>query len=462
MNDYLLDYIQKVRSNKAWYNLLYSSLFIFSIIILLFIILGFIEFIFHLTRENRIIIFQIIIFSCFSSIIYLFSNWFIQTKGLFGNYTDFEIASLIGDNKPEISDRLLNGIQLAQSKNDQNRDLINHAVYKIKLQIEQIPYQNINFKHSNEWKYIFIFCLLFFIASWKLYSEAPENAYKRILNPTINYKIPKPFQLNSISKNQFVLGGDTTEFVLHGIGKLPDSINIFINNKEEIISKKIPQLNGNYTYKICNIKKDLIVWGEFKNKLLFSAWEKIVSIPDTIFVQDRPIIENIEFIIFPPKYSKLDEFNHPGNITKISMLYGSKIKIKAKASKKIVSAYAKLGNKIKKLYANQNKISGSLSIQKNDTLSVYCKDENNIQNNSPTHFNIQVFNDLPPDILVFEPQNTVELNESMNIPIKIMINDDYGISFMNIKYQIVHPEYLSEDTTNYIFQVNDFEKNIKS
>ena len=118
MNDYLLDYIQKVRSNKAWYNLLYSSLFIFSIIILLFIILGFIEFIFHLTRENRIIIFQIIIFSCFSSIIYLFSNWFIQTKGLFGNYTDFEIASLIGDNKPEISDRLLNGIQLAQSKND--------------------------------------------------------------------------------------------------------------------------------------------------------------------------------------------------------------------------------------------------------------------------------------------------------------------------------------------------------
>ena len=95
MNNYLLDYIQKVRTNKANQNLFYSSSAWFSIIISIFIVLGCIEFIFHLGMENRRIIFEIIFFLFFGGSIYLVFNWIIQSKGLFGNYSDFEIASLI-------------------------------------------------------------------------------------------------------------------------------------------------------------------------------------------------------------------------------------------------------------------------------------------------------------------------------------------------------------------------------
>ena len=55
-------------------------------------------------------------------------------------------------------------------------------------------------------------------------------------------------------------------------------------------------------------------------------------------------------------------------------------------------------------------------------------DENGIDNNSPTHFNIQTYLDMPPEILVFEPTEKVELDESMEIPLRIMVNDDFGIS----------------------------------
>ena len=142
MNNYLLDYIQKVRTNKANQNLFYSSSALFSIIISIFILLGCIEFIFHLGMENRRIIFEIILFLFFGGSTYLVFNWIIQSKGLFGNYSDFEIATWIGKIKPEIADRLLNGIQLEYSKNSQNEDLVNHAVDKIKTQIEKIHFKN--------------------------------------------------------------------------------------------------------------------------------------------------------------------------------------------------------------------------------------------------------------------------------------------------------------------------------
>ena len=109
-----------------------------------------------------------------------------------------------------------------------------------------------------------------------------------------------------------------------------------------------------------------------------------------------------------------------------------------------------------------NKISGTYSIFQDDTLRIYCTDENGIENNSPTHFNIRTYADMPPEILVFDPTNKIELDESMEIPLRIMVNDDYGISEMEIKYSIIHPDYIPEDTTQYRFPLAEFEKNIKS
>ena len=43
-----------------------------------------------------------------------------------------------------------------------------------------------------------------------------------------------------------------------------------------------------------------------------------------------------------------------------------------------------------------------------------------------------------------------------------MVNDDYGISEMEIKYSIIHPDYIPKDNTQYHFPLDAFEKNIKS
>ncbi|MAJ43166.1 MAG: hypothetical protein CMF96_00290 [Candidatus Marinimicrobia bacterium] len=462
MENSLYNFIKEVRIQKANHNLVYSiSIFIF-IYVLLLSFLGGIEYTFHFEKHIRLLFFESLLFILFSSLFYLIARWIIQSKSLFGNYSDSEIAQWIGEQNPEIADRLLNCIQLERTKTLENEDLVNHAIKKLVSQIESSADNNLNQDKGNSHLVFFSLSIFIFISCWNIFKENPENAIFRILNPNIEYEIPVPFKLISITKNQFILGGDTTKIKIAGTGILPDSIDIYILSKDEIKTLKSYLNEETYSIEIPNIKKDLIVWGLYESNSWFSPWNEIKSKEDTIFVQDRPIIEKINFTIISPEYTKLENREHPGNITNISLLPGSKIKINAEATKSIVSAKASLGKFEKKLFTNEKLISGIFSIFEDDTLKIKCVDENGIDNNSPTHFNIQTYIDMPPEILIFEPKIKVELNESMEIPLKLMVNDDFGISKMMIEYSILHPDYLPADTNTYQVLLDDFKRNVKS
>ena len=139
MKNPLLDYIQRVRTDKANNNCLQSASLFISIFLLLFAILGGLEFVFHFGSFNRQIMFEILLSTFIGSLFYIILRWVIQSNALFGNYSNDQVATWIGEQKPEISDRLLNGIQLGKSKTPQNEDLINHAIQRLIFQIEKVP-----------------------------------------------------------------------------------------------------------------------------------------------------------------------------------------------------------------------------------------------------------------------------------------------------------------------------------
>ena len=112
MKNSLYKYIQKVRFQKANYNLI-NSFSIFAIIYFFFLsLLGGAEFIFHFGQSIRLAIFEFLAFTLGGSLSFLGIRWVIQSRALLGNYSNSEIAKWIGEQNPEIADRLLNCIQL--------------------------------------------------------------------------------------------------------------------------------------------------------------------------------------------------------------------------------------------------------------------------------------------------------------------------------------------------------------
>ena len=68
-------------------------------------------------------------------------------------------------------------------------------------------------------------------------------------------------------------------------------------------------------------------------KHFWEAWEQVSSVPETIYVTDRPDFESFEIIIKPPKYSKLPRRIQEGNLSSIETLKGSQIDINLESNR---------------------------------------------------------------------------------------------------------------------------------
>ena len=50
----------------------------------------------------------------------------------------------------------------------------------------------------------------------------------------------------------------------------------------------------------------------------------------------------------------------------------------------------------------------------------------------------------------------------MRIDFNMQVIDDYGISDVWIEYEIIHPDYLNEDTTEYVLTFENIKKDLKT
>ena len=80
-------------------------------------------------------------------------------------------------------------------------------------------------------------------------------------------------------------------------------------------------------------------------------------------------------------------------------------------------------------------------LKENMKFSIYCLDENNIPNINPTQFSFISKNDRPPNIIIKEPSNESEIDETFSIPLSFNIIDDIGISKVWIEYSVFNPDF---------------------
>ena len=266
-----------------------------SILILLFI--SILESIFYFTIPVRSGIVEIFLTLFAVFLIYIFLRAYLNTKSIFNNSRNHSLASHYKDRDPEIGDRLLNTLQLEESLDEMEtgKDLAEYAIRKIDSKLEDIPASSLYDPVSKNLKMILLIsACITLIITLIMYNSLP-TAFSRIVQPSREFPVPLPFTLNSLSQNQQVFGGDTLTVSIAGYGELPDSISIHWEdkNKSGIISAGRKKEVFHHTF--TGIKRDIQYWAEYQSPSWFSSWDAIATIPDTIFVIDRPIIKNLVF-----------------------------------------------------------------------------------------------------------------------------------------------------------------------
>ena len=462
--DSIKQYIQSVRLQLIQTE--FISGFIKLNLILLPILIIFISFetVYYLETFYRMKMMEFIFIIALTGYLYIILRYLINRYQLFGNMDDEFIARYIGHRSNLISDKILNALQLENNKliGSNDSSLIQYALDRMKKNLDSIPADSIRQNVSTLLIRFLLVCIMCMIGIISYNVSAMIPGINRLFNPTIEYPVPLPFSLVSMTGNQRVLGGDSVIVSIAGVGNVPDSVSFIWETFDLKKHKRISSKEDVYSHNFMNVNSDIVYWVEVQNDSWFSPWDKISSSRDTIFVKDRPVIENIEFTVIPPEYSGQKTYIHSGNITDVNALEGSRISISARASKPLSKAWLLMSSGREYLSIDGKNISGNFILSINQEISYWCLDQNMVANNNPPLYRFSIIQDMPPDLIVFSPEREIDIDESMRIDLNMQVIDDYGISDVWIEYEIIHPDYLNKDTTEYVLTFENIKKDLKT
>ncbi len=229
-------FIRKFYLNRLIQGVLIGAVFMIA----LFLIINGIEYFSWLPQKGRLILLLLFILGTLFVTIFYFAIPVVNLIRFRKKMSDEQAAVIIGKFFPEISDKLLNTIQLSNeySQNADN-ELLAATIEQRTEHLKLINFSDaVNLKEN--YKYLKIFGLAFVILSVTLifipdFSKKPTQ---RIINYSQDFEKPLPFSVELSAINIEASQGKDVEFRIHVIGeRIPDAFYIKSNTGIRIMNR---------------------------------------------------------------------------------------------------------------------------------------------------------------------------------------------------------------------------------
>ena len=260
-------FIRKFYLNRLIQGALIGAVLLISI----FLIINGIEFFSWLPQKGRLFLLLIFIFGTIFVVIFYFAIPVLNLIRFRKKMSDKQAAVIIGKFFPEISDKLLNTIQLSDSlSQDIDNELLAATIEQRIEHLKPINFSDaVNLKEN--FKYLKIFGLAFAILSITLifvpdFSKKPAQ---RIINYSQEYVKPLPFEVQLSATNIEVSQGEDVEFRIHVVGeRIPDAFYIKGNSGVRMMNK----LNTNdFRFIFKNVNQNEVFFvegGDYKSQMI--------------------------------------------------------------------------------------------------------------------------------------------------------------------------------------------------
>ena len=406
---------------------------------------------------------------------------FINLKSFNSNMSDEKIAKELGNNIPNLSDKILNVLQLSRInfKNETQKKLSKIAIEKVQEHIKKIDLTNIIPKISN-YKVLLLIATFAILTLSLIFEKTLHHSLYRIYMFEHTFDPPKPFEIKLgdirlltnedkysklLKSGQCPLGEDMAiSFIIDEQG--PNQITLHWSSpeadKQSIKLESTTKANDGrnyYNYTFNNITTPIEYYATFESSAFFSAWDTIKSKTGRIEIIKMPEIEHIELEIIPPSYSQLESKIYDQKKSTIKMLAQSKINYKVRSNQTLNSIYITLNNQdtIPLIKGKDDFWEVGMLMDVNQKHIIHLKDKHDFYNNKKYEYDIKILEDTPPDLFVLSPMNSsFEITEDSVIPIKFEMYDDYGIDKSWIEYSITTPDYISLDSSLYSVPINEY------
>ena len=375
-----------------------------------------IEYFFWISSSGRTIVFWALVF--FEMILFykLLCVPLLKYLKIQSGISDQEAAKIIGDFFPEISDKLLNIIQL---NSQPTTELIVASIQQKTKEFGSVSFKKaVQFKDNLKYlKYTVLPLMIIGV----VYASGGQSNLKQSLNRVVDYKTtytpPAPFQfvvtnnaLETVENQSFVL-----DIRVEG-NVVPEHVKISFENQTYFL-KRIN--NQRFQFKFQNPKKDI----QFQ-----VSSENVISNLLELKVLSAPKILNSTLLVDYPTYTKLKD-KTVSSFGNISIPEGTKLTWKFLTKSTDTVTFV---NQNSVFYFNKDANEFTLSKQVFADL-MYDINTNNdqLKNFETLSYEARIIKDRPP---LIDVQQRVANSIEEELYFYGQISDDYGISSLQVHY----------------------------
>lgn len=431
------DFIKKYYKNKLIRGVLYSIILLLSF----FIVLSIVEYFGYYSSLIRSLLFYSYILIALT-IIYSFICVPLFKILRIGRRLSYKEASnIIGSFFPEVSDKLLNLLQLQEKLKENESDLLEASISQRTSELSPVPFvKAIDYKKNKKYFKWAIIPILIIVLITIFYPSLISEPTFRYINHTRYFERPSPFKFKILNKELRVIQHGDLELRLKIEGDmLVDEVDIYVNNNLFHMKKEKKDIFS-YSFKQLNSSVDFY----FESSGIRSADYKIEVLP-------KPILLDLQAIITYPPYTGMKEELF-SNVSNFSVPKGSVIRWQAitRDTKKFIFDFSGNNNIITP--DKNGRVSYSKKILSDLNYRVFTQNDYTLYSDS-LEFSIVSIPDLNPQIAVIEQRDSINPER---IYFRGQIKDDYG--FTNLKFNLELVEEGVKKITKIIIPFNKLEK----
>jgi hypothetical protein len=379
----------------------------------------FIEYFLWLNPLSRTVLFWVFVLVEIALLIgYIFLPVF-KIYGLKSGISEIEAAKIIGKHFPDVSDKLLNMLQLRDMR--QNAELIEASIAQKSKELQPIPFKRaIDLSANKKYiKYAVIPVLIWLVVYFSGNGIIFKDSFSRVVHYNTAYKAPAPFTFKILNESFDVIEGTPFTLQIETVGDIiPENVKIYFSNENYYADHKGL---GKFEYTFSSIKEPVNFHLEANNEV--SRDYRINLIP-------TPVITNLKMVLNYPNYTKKknEVIQNTGNAI---VPQGTKISWQIETHQTENIAFKSIGNDpIKFAQSTKDYFNYSRQLFESTNYRITTSNQQ-LSNHESLNFTIQVVPDEFPKIIVKSDIDSISRG-----PVQFIgqLSDDYGINKLQLIY----------------------------
>lgn len=367
-----------------------------------------------------------------------------QLMGIASGPSDEEVARIVGETVPDVSDRLVNLLQLAEGKRSHApAPLVDEAVQRLARKLDRVSFDEVeDFSRARRAARIASLPLAGVLAFLLVAPGMFLSASERLLSPQTHYRRPAPFQLSVAPGNVQRVRGDSLRLTAKMSGSVPDAITLRMRSTDGAVNETVslhPDSSGKAGHTVAPVRQSFQY--QIQAPPLQTTWY-------TVDVRKRPLVRKLRLTVTPPSYTDLPKRTLDPNVGDVAGLPGSKVSVNASAGGAPVRA-ARLEFSDERsipLDVDDTALSGSFRLRNEATYSLHLESPSGTKNRNPIQYQTSLQTDARPSVTFVTPEGPANLGADLTQTLRVQLSDDFGFSEVRLYYRLSEERFDTSST----------------